>query len=273
MNNCAKFALYRKTKMKVELTNRELRKYQKHIMLPEIGEKGQQKIKNSKVLVIGVGGIGAPLLQYLCAMGIGTIGIVEHDLVSEDNLQRQILYGDKDVGKLKSIISKQNLENKNSFVDLKIINLKFSKQNAFTIVKDYDIVVDATDNFSTRYLINDVCLIKNKILVYGSIYKFEGQVSVFNYRGGPSLRCIFPEIPENKSIVNPDSVGVSGVLSGMVGIIMTNEIVKIITGYGEILTGKLLIYDLRNNSQYITFFTKNPSNFELRDIESVDYKN
>ncbi|MFC2137548.1 ThiF family adenylyltransferase [Bacteroidota bacterium] len=257
--------------MEVELTNREFRRYQKHIALPEIGKEGQQKIKTAKVLVIGVGGIGAPLLQYLCAMGIGTIGIVEHDLVSEDNLQRQILYGDKDVGKLKTIISKQNLENKNSFVDLKVINLKFNKQNAFKIIEDYEIIIDATDNFSTRYLINDTCIAKKKILVYGSVYKYEGQVSVFNYKNGPSLRCLYPEIPQNKQIVNPDGVGITGVLSGMAGVIMANEVIKIITGYGEVLSGKLLIFDCRNYSQYITCITKNPANFELRDIEGVDY--
>ena len=181
----------------INLSDREKRRYQRHIMLPEIGETGQKKLKQAKVLVIGAGGLGCPVLQYLAAAGVGTIGIVDNDLVQESNLQRQILYGRNDLGKLKAIIAKQRLMELNGLPEYKVLNTYLSKENALGILRDYDIVVDATDNFSSRYLISDACVIMGKPLVFGAIYKFEGQVSVFNYKGGPSLRCLYPESSED----------------------------------------------------------------------------
>lgn len=259
--------------MEEVLSHQEIRKYSKHIMLPEIGVTGQEKLKRAKVLVIGAGGIGSPVLQYLSSFGIGTIGIVEYDKVEEDNVQRQILYGEKDIGKLKSIISKQKLEEQNSFNTYKIVNLKFSKENALTIIDEYDIVIDATDNFSARYLINDTCILANKPLIYGSLYKFEGQVTVFNYNNGPSLRCLYSNQPDRDEIADPKRTGILGILAGIVGLFMVNEVIKIIIGYGELLSGKLLIFDIRNYTQYIYSFNKNPRNFDIEAIENIDYKN
>lgn len=255
------------------LSQRELRRYIKQITLPEIGIKGQEKLKKAKVLIVGAGGIGAPVLQYLCATGIGEVGLVEHDYVDEQNLQRQILYGEKDIGKLKTVITKEILEKQNSSCIVDVINLKFSKNNALKIIEKYNIIVDATDNFSSRYLINDACSIRNKVLVYGAIYKYEGQVSVFNYNNGPGLRCLFPETPLKHEAADPERLGIYGLLSGIIGLYMANEVVKVITGLGETLSGKLLLFDVRNYSNYIFSFPKNPVNFEIRDIENVDYKN
>ncbi|HKK43320.1 MAG TPA: HesA/MoeB/ThiF family protein, partial [Bacteroidales bacterium] len=175
------------------LSQREIRRYNKQIMIPEIGLKGQELIKKARVIVVGAGGLGCPVLQYLTAAGIGKLAVVEFDTVDESNLQRQVLYGSEDVGKLKSIIAKSHLEALNSFVDIGINNLKLSSSNALRMLEGYDIIVDATDNIAARYVINDACVILDKPMVHGSIYKFEGMVSVFNYKGGPTYRCFNPE--------------------------------------------------------------------------------
>ena len=166
------------------LSPRELRRYSKQIMIPEIGIEGQEKLKQASVLVIGAGGLGCPVLQYLVAAGVGKVAIVEFDMVNETNLQRQILYGSDDVGKLKSIIAKNRLEHLNPLVEIEIFNLRLDATNSLGIIKDFDIIVDSTDNLETRYIINDSCVILNKPMIHGAIYKFEGQVSVFNYNGG-----------------------------------------------------------------------------------------
>ena len=161
-------------------------------MIPEIGIEGQEKLKQAKVLVVGAGGLGCPVLQYLTVAGVGKISIIEFDMVDESNLQRQVLYGSSDVGKLKSIIAKNRLEHLNSLGDIGIINLRLDASNSLNILKDFDVIVDATDNFETRYIINDSCVILNKPMVHGSIYKYEGIVSVFNYKGGATYRCFNP---------------------------------------------------------------------------------
>ena len=175
------------------LSPREIRRYSKQIMIPEIGIKGQEKLKQAKVLVVGAGGLGCPVLQYLTAAGVGNIAIIEFDMVDESNLQRQVLYGSSDVGKLKSIIAKNRLEHLNSLGEFGIINLRLDASNSLNVLKNFDIIVDATDNLETRYIINDSCVILNKPMVHGAIYKYEGIVSVFNYKGGPTYRCYNPD--------------------------------------------------------------------------------
>ncbi len=245
------------------LTPRELRRYSKQIMLPETGKEGQVKLKMAKVLVIGAGGLGCPVLQYLAAAGVGKIALAEFDTVDEGNLQRQVLYGSDDLGKLKSIIAARRIEQLNCLINTVVINLKIDSRNSLTILRDYDIIVDATDNFRTRYIISDSCVILNKPMVHGAIYKYEGQVAVFNYRGGPTYRCFNPSLPEENAISSPPETGLLGVLPGVTGTIMANEVLKIITGYGEVLSGKILIFDLLNYRSGIFRIKGNPENQKL----------
>jgi sulfur-carrier protein adenylyltransferase/sulfurtransferase len=249
------------------LTPREVRRYSKQIMIPEIGISGQEKLKNSKVLVVGAGGLGCSVLQYLTVAGIGRIGIAEFDMVDESNLQRQVLYGTNDVGKLKSIIAKNRLENLNSLVVFDVFNLRIENSNSLNIFENFDIIIDATDNFEVRYTINDSCVILNKPMVHGSIFKYEGLVSVFNYKGGPTYRCYNPlNAAENYKNPAPSEVGLFGVLPGITGTLMANEVIKILTGTGEILSGKILIFNIRNNT-FTTFHVDNiRENHEIKNL-------
>lgn len=233
------------------LNNSEKNRYSRHILLDKVGEIGQEKLKAAKVLVIGAGGLGCPVLQYLTAAGVGTIGVIDFDVVDETNLQRQILFTINDIGKNKATVAKERLEQLNPYVKFEIYPEKLIPKNALEIFKHYDVVVDGTDNFSTRYLVNDACVITNKPLVYGAIYKFEGQVSVFNYQGGPTYRCLFPEPPKAGSVPNCSDVGVLGVLPGLIGTQQANEVLKIILEIGTPLSGKLLIYDALQSSSTI----------------------
>jgi molybdopterin/thiamine biosynthesis adenylyltransferase len=233
------------------LSPREQRRYKQQIMLPEIGEEGQIQLKQSRVLVIGVGGLGTPILQYLSAGGVGHIGIVDNDLVNESNLQRQILFGVKDLGKLKSIIAKERLSKLNPDVNFEIFNFRLGKKNILGMVRDHDLVFDATDNFSTRYLINDACVIEGKPWIYGAVYKYEGQLSVFNYKDGPTLRCLYPEPPEPDSYIAAEDSGLLGVLPGMIGCYQAIEAIKIITGFGDVLSGRLLTFNIKTNNFHI----------------------
>ena len=230
------------------LLPREIRRYNKQIMLDELGVEGQKKLKKAKVIVVGAGGLGCPVLQYIAAAGVGKIAIVEFDMVDETNLQRQVLYGSSDVGKLKSIIAKGRLEQLNNFCTFEIINLKLDAGNAVRIISDYDIVVDATDNFEARYAIDDACSALNKPMAHGAIHKFEGIVSVFNYKGGPTYRDYNPPVPDER-FKNPDAlqIGLPGTLPGIIGTFMANEVIKIITGIGEPLSGKFLYINILNN--------------------------
>jgi adenylyltransferase/sulfurtransferase len=251
------------------LTPRELRRYKKQIMIPEIGIEGQEKIKKSRILVIGAGGLGCPVLQYLTAAGVGKIAIVEFDMVDETNLQRQILYGSDDVGKLKAIIAKNRLDNLNSLVETEIFNLRLTAANSLRIIKDYDVIVDATDNLETRYLINDSCVILNKPMVHGAIYKSEGQVSVFNYNGGPTYRCYNPA-SDLTDFLNPlpANVGLLGVLPGITGTLMANEVLKIITQTGNVLSGKMLLFNISDNSFHTIRIKNIPENHNIRELSS-----
>lgn len=249
------------------LSPREIRRYGKQIMLPEVGVPGQEKLKAASVLVVGAGGLGCPVLQYLTAAGVGRIGIIEFDKVDETNLQRQVLYGSMDVGKLKSIIVRDRLDHLNPLVALQIINLRLDESNALRIIKDFDLVVDATDNYETRYIINDSCVILDKPIIHGSIYKYEGQVSVFNFNGGPTYRCYnpFKKVAFNKN-PKPSDVGLMGVLPGVTGTYMANEVIKILTESGDILSGKLLIFNVMNNSFRTIAIKSIPGNHEIKEL-------
>lgn len=249
------------------LTPREIRRYNRQIMLPGIGIAGQEKIKKARVLVIGAGGLGSPVLQYLTAAGVGRIGLAEFDTVVEENLQRQVLYGSGDVGKLKSIIAKERLNHLNSNVDIKIHNLPVTEKNAIKIFEDYDIVVDATDNYDTRYIINDACVMLDKPMVHGSLYRYEAQISVFNYMGGPTYRCYNPG-PRNSLIKDPpvNETGIPGVLTGVAGTLMANEVLKIITATGRILSGKVLLINTYDCRFTVIKVNRIPENHKIRTL-------
>lgn len=218
-------------------------RYNRHIILSEIGQKGQDKLSKAKVLVIGAGGLGCPVLQYLAAAGVGTLGVMDFDIVSESNLQRQILFGRSSLGLNKAIAARERLEDLNDSISVRSFTKKLTHQNAVALFNFYDIIVDGTDNFASRYLINDASLITGKPLVYAGIYKFEGQVSVFNYKGSPSYRCLFPTPPKEGDIPNCSEVGVLGVLPGIIGTMQANEVLKLILGIGDLLSGKVLYYN------------------------------
>jgi adenylyltransferase/sulfurtransferase len=245
----------------------EKRRYKRHIILPEVGEAGQDKLKSAKVLVVGAGGLGAPVLQYLTAAGVGTIAIMDDEIVNEDNLHRQILYGGHDLGKLKTIISKQRLNALNPFVNHQIHNIRLKPENAIGFVSQYDIVIDATDNISSGYLINDACIIAGKPWVYGALQQFDGQVSTFNYQNSPSLRCMSSVMRVNESSEHAEK-GLFGVLPGIIGSLQAAEVIKIITGIGMPLLGKLLVYNMLTHLSKTILFEKNFDNFKIKNLQN-----
>ena len=220
-----------------------MNRYSRHIILPEIGQEGQEKISKAKVLVIGAGGLGCPILQYLAAAGIGTLGIVDFDTVELSNLQRQVLFGTSDLGKNKALTAKERLSQLNDTITIHAYPYQLTYKNALELFQNYDIIVDGSDNFPTRYLVNDACIISHKPLVYGAIFKFEGQVCVFNYNNGPSYRCLFPNPPKEGTVANCSEIGVLGVLPGIIGSMQANEVLKIVLDLGTVLNGKLLLYN------------------------------
>lgn len=228
------------------LTEQEIRRYNRHIILPEIGVDGQEKIKNAKVLVVGAGGLGSPVLLYLTAAGIGTIGIMDNDSVDISNLQRQVLYNSDEIGLEKAVLAKKKLEKQNVFSSFKVYTHRLTRENAAKIVSEYDIVVDCTDNFDSRYVINDACVACNKPFVFGSVLNYEGQVSVFNYNNGKTYRDLFPEKPEELNIPGQNEIGLFGVLPGIIGCMQVNEVIKLITHIGEPLSNKLLMFNCLN---------------------------
>ena len=239
-----------------------MNRYNRHIILSDIGKKGQDKISNAKVLVIGAGGLGCPILQYLVAAGVGTIGIIDFDVVEISNLQRQILFGTSSIGLNKALAAKKRLEDLNPTITINAHPDEFTPINALYFFECYDIIVDATDNFETRYLINDASILTNKPVVYGAIYKFEGQVSVFNYKNGPSYRCLFPTPPKEGSIANCSEIGVLGVLPGIIGTMQANEVLKIILEFDQVLTGELLCYNAKAAEIVNLKITKSDSEIE-----------
>ena len=249
----------------MSLSDQEKLRYSRHLNLPDFGTAGQEKLKHAKVLVVGTGGLGAPLLQYLTAAGVGTIGVVDFDIVDESNLQRQVLFGKEDLGKSKTVVAISKLQKQNPFVHFIEHNLKLDVANALEIIGNYDVVADGTDNFPTRYLVNDACVLMGKPNVYASIYRFEGQVSVFNFRDkkgvlGPNYRDIFPTPPPPGMVPNCAEGGVLGVLPGIIGSIQASEVIKIITGMGISLSGKLFLMDALYFSNRILNIKRDPKN-------------
>src|SRR5882724_1621557 len=227
----------------VTLSKDEILRYSRHLIMPEVGMEGQLKLKKASVLLVGTGGLGAPLGMYLAAAGIGRIGLVDFDVVDYTNLQRQVIHGTKDVGRPKIDSAIDTMSDINPFVKLDRHETALTSENALEIIKDYDLVVDGTDNFPTRYLVNDACVILKKPNVYGSIFRFEGQATVFAYQGGPCYRCLYPEPPPPGLVPSCAEGGVLGILPGIIGLIQATETVKLILGIGQPLVGRLLLYD------------------------------
>ncbi|MDP8933684.1 MAG: molybdopterin-synthase adenylyltransferase MoeB [Cyanobacteriota bacterium] len=227
----------------IQLNKQEYERYSRHLILPEVGLEGQKRLKAASVLCIGTGGLGSPLLLYLAAAGVGRIGIVDFDIVDHSNLQRQVIHGTSWVGKPKIESAKNRILEINPFCQVDLYETRVSSENAIDIATPYDIIIDGTDNFPTRYLMNDVCVLLNKPNVYGSIFRFEGQATVFNYEGGPNYRDLYPEPPPPGMVPSCAEGGVLGVLCGVVGSIQATEAIKIILGQGTTLSGRLLLYN------------------------------
>lgn len=246
-------------------------RYNRQIILPEVGIYGQDKLQQAKVLVVGVGGLGSAVLPYLVAAGVGEIGLIDDDIIAVSNLQRQVIYKTRSVGETKVLEAKKMALALNPEVVINAYIEKLTSKNAISLFENYDIVVDATDNLSTKYLINDASIVTKTPFVYGSVFKFEGQVSVFNYQNGPSYRCLFPNKSEETK--NCNESGVLGTSVGIIGLFQANEVLKMILGIGELLSGELLVYNLLTNDQQKFEFSK--SNFELLDKEGfyISYKN
>jgi adenylyltransferase/sulfurtransferase len=225
------------------LTNEEITRYSRHLLLPEIGVEGQKKLKAAKVLVVGTGGLGAPLTLYLAAAGVGTIGLVDFDVVDESNLQRQIIHSTRDIGRPKVASAKDRIKGINPLVNVVTHNTMLTSKNAMEIIKDYDIVADGTDNFQTRYLVNDACVFLGKPNVYGSVFQFDGQASVFGAKDGPCYRCLYPSPPPPGLVPSCAEGGVMGVLPGIIGTIQAAETIKLIVGGAKPLVGRLLCFD------------------------------
>ena len=227
----------------IEFTDEQIERYSRHIILPEVGGAGQQKMLEARILLLGAGGLGSPAAYYLAAAGIGNLGIVDFDQVDLSNLQRQIIHSTERIGMLKTESAKKTIQALNPDVNVTLYSEKIDSSNILSIIKDYDYVVDGSDNFPTRYLVNDACVMENKTLIHGSIYRFEGQVTVFKPNSGPCYRCLYPEPPPPGMSPNCQEGGVLGVLAGIVGNLQVVEVLKLILGIGEPLVGKLLIYD------------------------------
>lgn len=253
----------------------ELQRYSRHLILPEFNIEGQKKLKNAKVLVVGSGGLGSPMLLYLAAAGVGTIGIVDFDAVDDSNLQRQVLFGVQDVGMAKVEAARQRLLSLNPYIQINIYNTQLTSENALDIIQNYDVVADGTDNFPTRYLVNDACVILGKPNVYASIFKFEGQVSVFNYlladgTRSPNYRDLFPEPPEPGSVPSCGEAGVLGVLPGIIGSIQASEVIKVLADIGEPLASRLFIFDAKSFQTRVLKYGKNPNLAPVTKL--IDYE-
>lgn len=265
----------------ITFSKAELERYNRHIIIPEFGLAAQQKLKAAKVLVVGSGGLGSPVLLYLAAAGIGTIGIVDFDVVDDSNLQRQVLFGVNEIGKPKVEAAKARLQALNPHIEFVLYNTQLTSHNALDIIKDYDVVADGTDNFPTRYLVNDACVLLGKPNVYASIFQFEGQVSVFNYQQangerGPNYRDLYPTPPPPGLVPSCAEGGVLGVLPGIIGSLQALEVIKVVTGVGEPLVGRFYIFDALNfesRTFYISRREDNPLNGKNPTItQLIDYE-
>ncbi len=262
--------------MTEELTHEQIQRYSRHLLMPEVGLQGQIKLKNSSALVIGTGGLGAPVALYLAAAGVGRIGLVDYDVVDSSNLQRQVIHGTSTVGRLKVESARDRLQDLNPDIQIDAYNEPFTSENALRIAKEYDIIIDGTDNFPTRYLTNDVSVFLGKPNVYGSIFRFDGQVSVFHAKEGPCYRCLFPEPPPPGLVPSCAEGGVLGVLPGTIGTLQATEALKMLLGVGEPLTGRLLLYNALDMSFDFVKLKKNPKcrvcgpNADIKEL--IDYE-
>ncbi len=255
----------------IHFSEEEMARYDRHIIMPEFGLAAQQKLKAAKVLVVGSGGLGSPLMLYLAAAGIGTIGIVDFDVVDDSNLQRQVLFGQNDIGASKVFAAKRRLESLNPHIEIRVHDVRLISENALEIIEDYDVVADGTDNFPTRYLVNDACVLSGKTNIYASVFQFEGQVSVFNYvnkKGelGPNYRDLYPVPPASGLVPSCAEGGVLGVLPGIIGSMQALEVIKVIAGIGEPLSGRLLVFDALS-------FQMRTFNIKRRDDNPLNGKN
>jgi adenylyltransferase/sulfurtransferase len=260
-----------------ELTPQEIRRYSRHLIIPDVAMDGQKRLKNAKVLCVGAGGLGSPALMYLAAAGVGTLGIIDFDVVDESNLQRQVIHGQSDVGRPKAVSAKESVAEINPLVQVNLHEVRLDSSNVMEIFSGYDLIVDGTDNFATRYLVNDACVLLNKPYIWGSIYRFDGQASVFWTEHGPCYRCLYPEPPPPGMVPSCAEGGVLGVLCASIGSIQVNEAIKVLTGIGEPLVGRLMIYDalemtyrsvkIRKDPE-CALCGKNPTITELIDYEA-----
>ena len=253
----------------MELSSQELKRYARHLTLPEVGIDGQKKLKDSSVLVVGCGGLGCPLVTYLAAAGVGRIGLIDFDVVDESNLQRQVLFSVSDVGLPKVDVAKQRILGMNPHVTVETYQEALTTDNALELFDKYDIVADGTDNFATRYLVNDACVLTNTPNVYGSIFRFEGQVTVFNYNDGPNYRCLYKEPPPPGLVPSCAEGGVLGVLPGVVATLQATEVIKILLNIGDISSGKLLIFDALKMS-FRQLAIKKRSDYKIESL--IDYQ-
>ncbi|NYH80049.1 adenylyltransferase/sulfurtransferase [Actinopolyspora biskrensis] len=253
-----------------ELTKDEVARYSRHLIIPDVGMEGQKRLKNAKVLVIGAGGLGSPALMYLAAAGVGTLGIVEFDEVDESNLHRQVIHGQSDLGRSKAESARDSIADVNPFVRVNLHQTHLTSDNALGIFEDYDLILDGTDNFATRYLVNDAAVLQGKPYVWGSIFRFEGQASVFWDTHGPNYRDLYPEPPPPGMVPSCAEGGVLGVLCASIGSIMVNEAIKLITGIGETLLGRLMIYDALEMSYRTVKIRKDPNADEVTEL--IDYE-
>ena len=243
----------------VDLTADEVRRYSRHLIIPDVAMDGQKRLKNAKVLAVGAGGLGSPVLMYLAAAGVGTIGVVEFDTVDESNLQRQVIHGQSDVGRPKAESARDRILEINPLVDVRLHTERLDNDNVFELFGQYDLVVDGTDNFATRYLVNDACVLMGKPYVWGSIYRFDGQASVFWAEHGPCYRCLYPEPPPPGMVPSCAEGGVLGVLCAAIGSVQATEAVKLITGIGETLLGRLMVHDALEMTHRTVRVRKDPS--------------
>lgn len=251
------------------LSPEEIRRYSRHLLIPEFGIEGQLRLRAAKVLVVGCGGLGSPILLYLAAAGVGTLGIIDSDLVDVSNLQRQVLYGTESVGNSKVEETDKRLQALNPHIQIEAYFEQLTSQNALKILANYDLVIDGSDNFPTRYLVNDACVLLNKPLVYGAIYRFEGQVAIFNYQDGPNYRDLFPTPPPPELAPNCAEAGVLGVLPGIIGSLQANEAIKLLAGIGEPLTGKLFVMDALTLTTRIIRIPRLPERPKI--VELINY--
>ncbi len=246
-----------------------LNRYLRQTSLPDFGESAQRKLKASRVLVVGLGGLGIPVVEYLNAMGVGTLGLVDQDVIALSNLQRQPLYTEEEIGRPKLEIAIRKLRARNAETSFEAFDTFLVRENALQIISNFDLVIDASDNFPTRYLINDACVLLKKPFVSGAIHGFEGQLSVFNYHGGPTYRCLFPNIPGPNEIPDCETNGVLGVIPGIIGTLQALEVVKILSGIGEPLSGKLLIFNGLNQTFRNITFKPVPENLVLTELPEI----